>query len=168
MYQGLGRNRRDMSEKGERRRSQLNTIVSDEMKARITELAEEQGRSQGQVVELLLERAFQYDELLAGLNTTLERIRQGHLEGALQDAGYSPIRTGFGKVWLPPGHPLVHGRSAFEARDRGEHVNSAVEAIAGSPLQLGHGSALAASPLHSPAADPPAVGPPKADPQRQR
>jgi predicted DNA-binding protein len=148
-----------MSEKGERRRSQLNTIVSDEMKTRITQLAEEQGRSQGQVVELLLERAFDYDELLAGLNTTLERIRQGHLERALEDAGYFPIRTGFGKAWYPPGHPLLHGRSGLEARDKGDHLNPAAEALAGSPLQAGHGT---------PAAEALTVGSPKADPQRQR
>jgi hypothetical protein len=122
-----------MSDKGERRRSQLNTIVSDKMKARITRLAQEQGRSQGQVAELLLERAFHYDELLAGLNTTLEQIRLGHLERALLDAGYFPIQTAYGKAWLTREHPLKHDRTELEV---------AAEALAVSPLQAGQGSPL--------------------------
>jgi hypothetical protein len=123
-----------MATAGKARRTQISVIVSPELKTDIERLAKEQGRSQGQIVELMLERARDYDALLAGLNTTLQQIRQGNLESALREAGYTSVHSSYGKVWLPPGYPLLHGRSGFIAPEKGEQPGPSVEVPPLEPL----------------------------------
>jgi predicted DNA-binding protein len=98
---------------GKRKRPQLGIIVSQETKDRIERLAQASGRSQGQVVEQLIERAILYDSVIAAMNRTLDDIRRGHIEEAFRGDGYTPVKTPYGQIWLPPNHPLAH-RSDFE------------------------------------------------------
>jgi hypothetical protein len=103
----------------ERKRIQLGLIVTAETKATIDKLAEDSGRSQSQVAEMLIERALQYDRMLAAMNTTIDEIRRGNFDGAAQNEGYHPVRSPYGKIWLPPGYPLTQ-RSGFQPWKPGE------------------------------------------------
>jgi hypothetical protein len=101
------------------KRVQLNVIVTAATKALIERLAAETGRSQGQVAELLIEKAITYDQTVAAMNRSLEDIQRGNVEAALQRMGHIPVRSPHGKIWLPPNYPVAH-RSGFVPWDEGE------------------------------------------------
>jgi hypothetical protein len=101
------------------KRVQLNVIITAATKRLIEKLAEETGRSQGQVAELLIEKAITYDQTVAALNRSLEDIGRGNVEAALQRMGHIPVRSPHGKIWLPPNYPVAH-RSGFVPWEEGE------------------------------------------------
>jgi hypothetical protein len=66
-------------------------------------------RSVSEEIEARLERLSTYDNVLAAMNTSLERIRDGSLEAELFRGGYSAIRDAASgkKLWAEPGYPGV-------------------------------------------------------------
>src|SRR5262245_46590953 len=88
------------------RRYQIGVIVTGETKAVIARVAKESGRTISREVEILIERALQYDRTLAAMNKTIAEIRRGNIETEFRQQGYTPVRTPHGLVWFPPNFPF--------------------------------------------------------------
>jgi predicted transcriptional regulator len=97
------------------KRISLGLKVTAEVKRHIDSAARASGRTQSQEAEHLIERALQYDQMLAAMHTTLAQIEQGNVEAAFRRLGYAPIQTPLGKVWTPPGYPI--GQSGFTPQE---------------------------------------------------
>jgi predicted DNA-binding protein len=93
-----------------RERYSIGTIVTAEMKQLIDETAKATGRTQGQVIEALCEKALQYDRMISAMNKSLEQIRQGNTEAAFRAEGYVPVLSPHGKIWLPRDYPIERSR----------------------------------------------------------
>src|SRR5262245_60849443 len=76
-----------------RERYSIGTIVTAEMKKLIDETAKATGRSQGQVIEHLIEKALTYDRIVSGMNKSMDEIRRGNVEAAFRAEGYVPITS---------------------------------------------------------------------------
>jgi hypothetical protein len=87
------------------KRVSLGLKVTAEVKRHIDSAARASGRTQSQEAEVLIERALQYDRMLASMGTTLADIQRGNVATALTRLGYKSVHTGHGKAWLEPGHP---------------------------------------------------------------
>jgi hypothetical protein len=84
-----------------KQRVQLAFIASVKTKREIERRAAASGRSQGQVVEELVERALTYEDLVKTFGRALEEIQRENFEAALQRAGYMPVRFVDGrKAWV--------------------------------------------------------------------
>jgi hypothetical protein len=90
--------------KGER--YQIGVIVTGATKAIIAREAKTEGRTISRQVEILIERALQYDRTLAAMNKTIEEIRRGNIENEFRHQGHTPVRTPHGVVWFPPNFPF--------------------------------------------------------------
>ncbi len=97
---------RPMKPAVEGNRVSLGLKVTAEIKGRIDAAAKESGRTQSQEAERLIERAFQYDELLEAMRTTMAKIKDGNIEAAFRIAGYRPLHSPHGKIWVPRDYPL--------------------------------------------------------------
>jgi hypothetical protein len=52
--------------------------------------------------------------LLETMRTTAQKIKDGKIEAALREAGYTWIhQPPYGKIWLPPGYPNPGSRFGF-------------------------------------------------------
>jgi hypothetical protein len=111
--------RRPAAAAEQQKRHQLAFIASAEVKELIVSMAQSSGRTQSQVVELLIERAITYDRTVASMNRSLDEIRRGNIEGALRAEGYVAGASPYGKIWYPPGYPLTH-RSGFIPLEEGQ------------------------------------------------
>jgi hypothetical protein len=94
----------------------LGLRVSAEIKQMLDETARRTGSTQSQVAERLIDRALHFDRMLSAMNTTMDEIRRGNLEGAFRSEGYSPIHSPYGKIWVPRDYPIE--RSGFIAGER--------------------------------------------------
>ena len=101
------------------KRLQMGIIVSRKTKETIEKLARDTGQSQGQVCELLLEKAIHYDNMVLAMGRTMEAVRDGNLETAFRRAGYTPINSPYGKIWVPASYPLTQ-RSGFIPLEPGD------------------------------------------------
>jgi hypothetical protein len=101
------------------KRLQLGIIVSRKTKETIEKLARDTGQSQGQVCEVLIEKAIYLDSLVAAMGRTMEAIRDGNIETAFRRAGYVPFNSSYGKIWVPASYPLTH-RSGFIPPEPGD------------------------------------------------
>ena len=100
----------------EGQRYSLGLRVSAEIKQILDETARRTGSTQSQVAERLIDRALHYDRMLSAMNTSMDEIRRGNLEGAFRSAGYSSINSPYGKIWFPRDYPME--RSGFIAGER--------------------------------------------------
>jgi hypothetical protein len=98
---------RPMNKPAKGTRVSLGLKVTAEVKRHVDAAAQASGRTQSQEAEALIEKALQYDRVLAASGTTSEKL----LEGALRAVGYTPVHSPHGKIWLPPGYPTQ--RSGF-------------------------------------------------------
>jgi hypothetical protein len=84
-----------------KQRVQLAFIAKVKTKQEIERRARASGRSQGQVVEELVEKAIAYEDLVNTFGRALEDIQRENFETALQRAGYLPVRFVDGrKAWV--------------------------------------------------------------------
>lgn len=98
------------------KRYPLNMRTTFEVRSKLEAAADAAGRSLAQEAEFLIERALQYDIMLAAMNTSLPEIAQRNAEAALRARGYTPKHSPHGNVWYPPGHPEeAPERSSFIA-----------------------------------------------------
>lgn len=97
---------RPMKTAREGRRYQIGVIVTGKTKATIAKAAKESGRTISREVEILIERALQYDRTLASMNKSVAEIRRGNIEVEFRQQGYTPVRTLHGIVWFPPNFPF--------------------------------------------------------------
>jgi hypothetical protein len=88
------------------KRASLGLKVTAEVKRHIDSAARASGRTQSQEAEHLIERALQYDQMLAAMHTTIAEIAQGNVEAEMRRRGYTPLHTPYGKLWAPPGYPI--------------------------------------------------------------
>jgi predicted DNA-binding protein len=94
----------------------LGLRVSAEIKQLLDDTARRTGSTQSQVAERLIDRALHYDQMLSAMNTTMDEIRRGNLEGAFRSEGYSSINSPYGKIWVPRDYPIE--RSNFIAGEK--------------------------------------------------
>jgi hypothetical protein len=124
------------------KRFSLGLKVTAETKAVIDREAQRTGRSQSQVAELLIEKALTYDQIISGLNQSLEDVRSGRIEAAFQREGYRWVHSPFGKIWLPKDHP-IGSRGDFVPFEEGEYVPPSVMIPPAEPLPDNRGKPTA-------------------------
>jgi hypothetical protein len=112
-------------------RYQIGVIVTGETKAVITKAAKESGRTISREVEILIEKALQYDRLFERTRMTAEEIASQSEDAALMRRGYTPVHTSHGKVWYPPGWP---GLERFVEYKPGEPQPEPVEVPPPEPM----------------------------------
>lgn len=88
----------------------LGLRVSAEIKQLLDKTAHDTGSTQSQVAERLIERALHYDRMLLAMNTTMDEIRRGNLEGAFRSEGYFSVRSPYGNIWYPRDFPTEQTR----------------------------------------------------------
>jgi hypothetical protein len=93
----------------------LGLRVRPELKQQIDDAARASGRTQAQEAELLIEKGLAVDGVLALSGTTLEEFRRGAIESELRKDGYTPMRSSYGKIWLPKDYPVKGSHGGFEA-----------------------------------------------------
>ena len=86
---------------------------SAEIKELLDKTAHNTGSTQSQVAESLINRALHYDRMLSAMDTTMDEIRRGNLEGAFWSEGYFSVRSPYGNIWYPRDFPIE--RSGFIA-----------------------------------------------------
>src|SRR5215831_14540154 len=94
-------------QKKQKKRIQLGVIISVAAKRKIEEMARNEGRSQGQICEELIKKGLDYDSRLAAIHDKLEEIRKSSAEREWHRAGYVPVHTEHGIIYVPRGHPGV-------------------------------------------------------------
>ncbi|HEY2534308.1 MAG TPA: hypothetical protein VGJ20_41395 [Xanthobacteraceae bacterium] len=87
------------SQKG--RRYQIGVIVTGATKAIITKAAKESGRTISREVEILIEKALQYDRMFEDMRMTAEEIAHQSEEAALRRRGYERVVTPDGAIYTP-------------------------------------------------------------------
>jgi hypothetical protein len=97
---------RPMKPPAKGKRISLGLKVTAELKNDLDKLAAKSGRTQSQEAERLIELALRFDELLEGMRADVRRIRDGNVEAAFRAAGYTPVHSPHGKIWVPKGYPL--------------------------------------------------------------
>jgi hypothetical protein len=102
----------------DRKRIQVGLIITAETRAAIEAEAARSGRTLSQVAELLIEKALQYDRVIAAMNASLDEIRRRNIHAAMLREGYHPMQTPYGRAYLPPDMPLE--RSGFKSWAPGE------------------------------------------------
>lgn len=89
-----------------RTRVSLGLKVTAEMKDRIEAAAKRSGRTQSQEAEAWLERALQYDAMLATLRKQLAEFETMAVEGIFLSRGYRiGQHSQWGPVWVPKDYP---------------------------------------------------------------
>jgi hypothetical protein len=79
------------------------------------------GRSISEEVEVRVERALQYDKVLAAMNRSLAEMEKGNVEATLQRLGYTWGRDGNGKkAWAEPGFDGAVQLSGFIPPEEGQ------------------------------------------------
>jgi hypothetical protein len=95
--------------KGER--TTLGVIISGGTKARLLKAMQKSGRTLSGEAAAMIEKAFAYDDWLAGQKQTLEEMERGNVEMVLHRLGYPMQRNVIDgktwKVWAEPGHPYA-------------------------------------------------------------
>jgi hypothetical protein len=94
------------------KRVQVNIIMAIKTRELITKLASDEGVSLGRACETLIERCLTYDRVVEAMARDLQTIRSGHLDEALRSQGYRPMKTPYGRAWVPARYPVTRG---FEA-----------------------------------------------------
>ena len=99
------------------KRAPLSLLVRPEIKRLIDARAKANSRTQSQEAEMMIEKAFAFDDWLAGQKRTLEEMGRGNVEAELRRLGYPMQRQILdGKVWkfwAEPGYPAAPEPSGF-------------------------------------------------------
>src|SRR5262249_28848455 len=74
--------------------------------AELKAAADQNRRSVSEEVEARVERARQYDQTLEALRTDLQKIKDGRPEAVFREAGFTPLHSPYGKIWVPKEYPL--------------------------------------------------------------
>jgi hypothetical protein len=94
----------------QRKRIQVNIVLSVQMKETLEKLARESDRSQAHVVVSLIEKALAYDLMFERLNTTPEKLAKQSQAAMFDRIGYRAIRIVHGNevfvVYVPKAYPL--------------------------------------------------------------
>jgi len=85
--------------------------------------ADANGRSVSEEVEAQVERAAQYDGILAAMGKSFEDIKRGNLEAALRAEGYTPVHSPAGEIWFPPGSPVERSPGFITEDESGQPVS---------------------------------------------
>jgi hypothetical protein len=92
-------------------RVSLGLRVRPEIKKAIDKAATDNGRTQAQEAEFLIERGLAVDQILAAMGTTAAQIAKGNLEAELLRSGAVRIRLTDGELWcLDSNSPLLSRR----------------------------------------------------------
>jgi hypothetical protein len=97
---------RPMKKAREGRRYQIGVIVTGATKKIITDAAKASGRTISREVEILIEKALQYDRMFADMRMNAEEIAKQSEEAALRRRGYEPVLTPDGVIYTPKNFPL--------------------------------------------------------------
>jgi hypothetical protein len=107
-------------------RTQVNILLSDNLKDQLLAAAVENGRTLSAEAAAVLETAVHVNRVLAGyyrsgVRTTIAEMAAGIIETDLRLFGFAPLCDATGNVtWMPPGHPANSAGAEFAAAETGE------------------------------------------------